>query len=98
MFLCFLKEDTIKKETITKVEKTQDEKIEKPDIETQLKKYRYEVSLSKKIKPYMVFSDKTLSELLAKSPTNLKELEDINGFGPVKVQEYGAAILEILKK
>ena len=46
----------------------------------------------------MVFSDKTLSELLAKSPTNLEELEDINGFGPVKVQEYGAAILEILKK
>ena len=92
------KEDTIKKETITKVEKTQDEKIEKPDIETQLKKYRYKVSVSKKIKPYMVFSDKTLSELLTKSPTNLKELEDINGFGPVKVQEYGAAILEILKK
>ena len=92
------KEDTIKKETITNVEKTQDEKIEKPDIETQLKKYRYKVSVSKKIKPYMVFSDKTLSELLAKSPTNLKELEDINGFGPVKVKEYGAAILEILKK
>ena len=87
-----------KKEEITKLEKAQDDKIEKPDIETQLKKYRYEVSLSKKIKPYMVFSDKTLSELLAKSPTNLKELEDINGFGPVKVQEYGAAILEILKK
>ena len=87
-----------KKEEITKLEKAQDDKIEKPDIETQLKKYRYEVSLSKKIKPYMVFSDKTLSELLAKSPTNLEELEDINGFGPVKVQEYGAAILEILKK
>jgi superfamily II DNA helicase RecQ len=87
-----------KKEEITKLEKAQDDKIEKPDIETQLKKYRYEVSLSKKIKPYMVFSDKTLSELLAKSPTNLKELEDINGFGPVKVKEYGAAILEILKK
>ena len=87
-----------KKEEITKLEKAQDDKIEKPDIETQLKKYRYKVSVSKKIKPFMVFSDKTLSELLTKSPTNLKELEDINGFGPVKVQEYGAAILEILKK
>ena len=87
-----------KKEEITKLEKAQDEKIEKPDIETQLKKYRYKVSVSKKIKPFMVFSDKTLSDLLTKSPTNLKELEDINGFGPVKVKEYGAAILEILKK
>lgn len=87
-----------KKEEITKLEKAQDDKIEKPDIETQLKKYRYKVSVSKKIKPFMVFSDKTLSELLTRSPTNLKELEDINGFGPVKVQEYGAAILEILKK
>ena len=76
----------------------QKENNKNKNLPTQLKKYRYEVSLSKKIKPYMVFSDKTLSELLAKSPTNLKELEDINGFGPVKVQEYGAAILEILKK
>ena len=43
---------------------------------------------------------KILEKLLEEStsPTNLEELEDINGFGPVKVQEYGAAILEILKK
>ena len=31
-------------------------------------------------------------------PKNKEELLEINGFGKIKVEKYGAAILEIVKK
>jgi superfamily II DNA helicase RecQ len=61
-----------------------------------IKNYRKSISQKKKIKPYMVFSDKTLDEIINKKPSNKAELLLINGFGSVKVNEYGDEILKIL--
>ncbi|MBX3018088.1 MAG: ATP-dependent DNA helicase RecQ [Bdellovibrionaceae bacterium] len=46
---------------------------------------------------FVIFSDRTLRELARRSPQSLKELESVNGFGPVKIERFGAEILEIAK-
>jgi len=47
---------------------------------------------------YIIFSDSTLQELAAYLPLSMEDLEKISGFGAVKMQKYGAAFLEVVKK
>lgn len=63
-----------------------------------LKKYRYETATKNKIKPYIVFLDKTIAEILEKLPTTKDDLLKINGLGNQKVDEYGDDIINIVKK
>lgn len=44
----------------------------------------------------MIFSDKTLEELLSNLPKDKKELKEINGFGDVKIEEFGEEIIKII--
>lgn len=61
-----------------------------------LKEYRKTTAASKNIKPYIVFINKTLDELLEKLPTTKEELLSINGFEARKIQDYGDDILRII--
>lgn len=63
-----------------------------------LKAFRLEVSRKENIKPYFVFNDKQLDDLLQKMPQSKKDLLSVSGFASVKVEKYGEAILEILKQ
>jgi len=45
---------------------------------------------------YTVLSDATLSELAARRPGSLRELARVKGFGPVKLERYGDAVLRVL--
>ena len=38
-----------------------------------------------------------MQELVAKNPQSKEELQDVAGFGKVKAEKYGDAILAILK-
>ncbi len=46
---------------------------------------------------YLVAGSKTLSEMSNYLPQNEKELLQINGFGPAKVEKYGSAFLNIIQ-
>jgi len=48
------------------------------------------------VPPYVIFSDRTLLDLLASKPKNDEELLGVFGLGKVKVERYGAAILQAL--
>ena len=48
--------------------------------------------------PYIIASNALLREIVIKHPQSLSELLDIKGFGKKKAQNFGKAILEILKK
>ena len=63
-----------------------------------LRSYRWNTSQAEGIKPYMVFNDKQMMDLLEKFPANEQELKKVFGFGDVKVEKYGAEIIEILDK
>lgn len=66
------------------------------EIRTNLKKYRLNKSRELNYKPYFIFSDKTLEELINKKPKNKVELKQIEGFGDKKIEMYGIDIIKII--
>lgn len=64
----------------------------------ELRSYRWNTSQAEGIKPYMVFNDRQMMDLLEKFPADKRELKGVSGFGDVKAEKYGADIIEILDK
>ncbi|GAA0109171.1 HRDC domain-containing protein [Clostridium tertium] len=63
-----------------------------------LKEFRLQMSRAENTKPYIIFSDKQMTNLLEKMPKTKSELKEVSGFGEVKVEKYGDVILKILNK
>lgn len=68
------------------------------DLIAKLKAYRLNQSRLEKIKPYFIFNDAQMEDLLNKSPKTKEEMLNVSGFGPAKVEKYGEAILKILNE
>lgn len=62
-----------------------------------MKDYRLNKSREDKVKPYYIFTDKQMLEIIEKRPSNIEELMSISGFGEVKCSKYGEQIIGILK-
>ena len=60
-----------------------------------LKKLRKQLADANNIPPYMVFADRTLNEMASVNPQNEAEFLSINGVGPAKLKQYGAAFLKV---
>lgn len=65
-------------------------------IIVQLKEYRLKKSREEKVKPYYIYTDAQMNDLVSKMPINKEELLNVNGFGTIKIEKYGKDILEIL--
>ena len=77
--------------------KAAEEKILDAEALTQaLKKFRLEYSRAEGVKPYYIFNDAQMMDLIAKKPKTKEKLLQISGFGKVKVEKYGSHILKIL--
>lgn len=63
-----------------------------------LKAFRLEQSRQEKIKPYYIFNDAQMEDLINKNPQTKEELCQVAGFGPVKADKYGEPILTILRE
>jgi hypothetical protein len=63
-----------------------------------LKEFRLQMSRAENTKPYIIFSDKQMTNLLEKMPKTKSELKEVSGFGEVKVEKYGEVILKILNE
>lgn len=68
------------------------------EIIRQLKEYRLQKSREEKIKPYYIFNDAQMRDLIEKMPRTKDALLKVSGFGSVKVEKYGEDILQILWK
>lgn len=73
-------------------------KLEETPLYKELRQYRYEISKAAGIKPYMVFTNAELVALISAKPRTLNDLKRVPGFGNVKCERYGKAILEIIKR
>lgn len=71
--------------------------VEETDLYKKLKQYRLEKSREEKIKPYYIYNDNQLKDLIDKNPKTKKELLAVSGFGAAKTEKYGDAVLEILR-
>lgn len=63
-----------------------------------LKNWRREYAAKNDQPAFMVFSNKTLEDLVRKHPRSSHELADVNGFGPHKIDLMGAELLKELEK
>lgn len=71
---------------------------ENTELYTALKQYRLEKSRNEGIKPYYIFNNPQMEEIIQLNPKTIEELMQINGFAEVKCQKYGNDILEILNR
>ena len=72
--------------------------IEETPLYQALKQYRYETSKAEGVKAYYVFNNLQLEALIAGMPRSLAELKQVSGFGEVKCEKYGEAILGIMRR
>lgn len=72
--------------------------LEETDIFKELKAYRLKKSREENIKPYFIYSDNQLKELISKMPRSKEELKNVSGFGEIKANKYGDDILRIVCK
>ena len=72
--------------------------IETDDLYRELKQFRLDMSRAYQIKPYYLYNNLQLEELVRRKPQNMEQLKQIPGFGPVKCEKWGREILEIIRK
>ena len=61
-----------------------------------MRTWRAEVARTLKVPAYVVFTDATLTALAEATPTDLRGVAAVPGVGTMKLDRYGAAVLEIL--
>lgn len=75
--------------------------VENEDNDTlisELKAFRLQRSREEKIKPYFIFNDSQMMDIIIKKPKSNSELLKCSGFAEVKVQKYGEKIIDIVNK
>jgi hypothetical protein len=71
--------------------------IEDTPIYKNLKQYRYDKSKAEGIQAYNIFNNAQMLAVISVMPKTLEDLKKISGFGDVKCQKYGEAILGIVR-
>ncbi|HJQ73934.1 MAG TPA: ATP-dependent DNA helicase UvrD2 [Gaiellaceae bacterium] len=61
-----------------------------------LREWRLARARADEVPAYVVFNDRTLAELVARTPRTIAELAAVPGIGPAKLERYGAELLEQL--
>lgn len=72
--------------------------IEETAIYKELRQYRLTQSRMEGIKPYYIYNNAQLEEIIALMPQTYEELKQLKGFGDMKCSKYGDAIINIVKK
>ena len=62
-----------------------------------LRQKRKEMADEAGVPPYVIFSDRTLTEMAAYYPQSAESLLIISGVGQVKLRQYGDVFLEVIK-
>lgn len=84
-----------KKQKVKEVSNPED--IPHPLLYSLLRSWRYEKSQEQGIPVYMIFSQKTLIELVNYLPVDSKTLQMINGMGSRKIEQFGSDILQMIQ-
>ncbi|MCL2127521.1 MAG: HRDC domain-containing protein, partial [Treponema sp.] len=63
-----------------------------------LKELRKEIAAKEGVPAYIVFTDASLRDMCRKRPESLAQFSAVNGVGSVKLEKYGKAFVEAMKK
>lgn len=67
------------------------------ELVKRLKAFRLSKSREENIKPYFIFNDRQMEDLIAKMPLTVDKLQYVKGFGSVKAEKYGKDIFNIIR-
>lgn len=73
-----------------------DYEIANEELFKKLKLWRKERAIKENIKPYIIFSDTTLIEIVNNMPQNKEELLELRGVGNKKIEKYGKEIIKLI--
>jgi ATP-dependent DNA helicase RecQ len=65
---------------------------------TELKKLRSRIAAEAKVPSYIVFSDATLKDMAARSPTTAADFLEVSGVGTIKQERYAYVFTELIRK
>lgn len=96
----YLTENGYDEETLTSEQESKAGSKSKadPKLFDILKQLRKNLAEEEKVPAYFIFSDVILHEISEKKPKNKAELLEIKGVGSVKLERYGKAFLEEIRK
>lgn len=63
-----------------------------------LRAWRLEQARAQAVPPYVIFHDSHLRVIAAHRPITLAALSGLKGVGPRKLEQYGAAVIELVEK
>lgn len=61
-----------------------------------LRQWRADEARKQAMPPYIIATDRVLRAVAAAKPDNVEALRGVPGLGPVKVEKYGAAMVQVL--
>jgi len=71
---------------------------ENTPIYRELREYRLQKSREEGIKPYYIYNNAQLEQIITLMPETIEELMQIKGFADIKCKKYGDAIINIVNK
>ena len=66
------------------------------ELLAKLKVKRLDIAREKRVPAFVIFSDRSLTEMAAKRPQSESQFLEINGVGPQKLKEYGKTFLSLI--
>jgi ATP-dependent DNA helicase RecQ len=69
-----------------------------PRLFASLKALRTDLARRDGVPPYVVFTDRALTEMAAYRPTTPGQLGEVHGVGPAKLARYGEAFLKAIRE
>ncbi|MCF0210016.1 MAG: RecQ family ATP-dependent DNA helicase, partial [Bacteroidales bacterium] len=63
-----------------------------------LKGIRKEIATKEKLPPYIIFEDRSLSDMTVQYPTSIEEMKNIVGVGEAKAKKFGQAFCDVISK
>jgi superfamily II DNA helicase RecQ len=70
---------------------------EDAELFERLRAWRAEKARELSLPPYTIAHDRALREIAALRPTEMDQLLDVTGIGPVKIEKYGDDLLTLIK-
>lgn len=67
------------------------------ELLARLKQVRMKLASAKHVPPYIICSDKTLTDMIRRRPQTREALLEVYGMGEIKAQHYGEAFLQALR-
>ena len=62
-----------------------------------LRQKRIEIAREEKVPAYIVFSDRTLTDMAVRRPASLESFAGVRGVGEMKLERYGEKFLAVIR-